>query len=163
MASSVRSTIGSVTRSPAGVGDEDVDPTEVVDRAVDDRLARLPLLDVAGDEVHAIPGVEFGERALGLGRIAAVHDDECSLVEEPLRDAETDASRPTGDTGNAPVQYSHDNPLMPLGRAVRSGTVQRRRCAQESEMPDSGASPHSDGGVSKSPRNTILIEVIARW
>ncbi len=115
-----------MARGAAGVGDEDVDPPEVLDRAVDDRLARLALLDVTGDEVDAIAGVQCGERLLRLARVATVDDDERSLVEEPLRDAEADASRPTGDTGNAPVQYSHDHPLMSLGRSVWHRTTSAR-------------------------------------
>ena len=113
-----------VSGAATGVGDEDVDPAEVLDRAVDDRLAVLTLLDVTGDEVHPIAGVQLGERLLGLLRVAAVDDDLRAFVEEPLGDAEADASRPAGDAGNTPVEYSHVNPHRCLRRAPYNvGTI----------------------------------------
>ena len=45
-----------------------------------------------------------------FARVATVDDDHRPLVQKPLRNPETDPSRPTGDTGNAPVEHSHDNP-----------------------------------------------------
>jgi len=47
-----------VPRGATGVGDEDVDPAEVIDGAVDDRLTVLSLLDITGDEVDPVTGIE---------------------------------------------------------------------------------------------------------
>ena len=93
-----------------GVRDQDVDAAEALDRAVDDRLARLALLDVSGDEVDPIAGVQLGEGLLGLVRVAPVDDHRRPFVEKSLGDAEADASSPTRDAGNAPVKYTHVNP-----------------------------------------------------
>jgi hypothetical protein len=71
---------------------QDVNATEVGNSSINDGLAVGPLLDVSGDEVHVGTGVQFIKSALSLGFIATINNNFGALIEEGLRNSESDTS-----------------------------------------------------------------------
>jgi hypothetical protein len=60
--------------------------------SINDGLAVFALLDVSGDEVHIGTSVQFIKSALSLGFIATIDNYFGTLIEEGLRDSESDTS-----------------------------------------------------------------------
>ena len=95
----------------AGVVDHDVDAAELLDGRVDDPLAVLADLGVAGDEHGGVAGVHLLEGLLALLLVAAVDDDLGALPDERLGDRPPDASGTAGDGRDLPLQLHRRCPL----------------------------------------------------
>ena len=95
---------------PARVVDHDVDAAEVLDRGVDNPLAVLSLLDVAGNEDGRVAGVYLGEGLATLFLASPVDDDLGTLANERLGDRPADAPSATGDGGDLSFELHDDVP-----------------------------------------------------
>jgi hypothetical protein len=127
-------------RRTTGVVDEDVEPTELLDRGGDDLggCARVHQID------HHMAEVLAGERVDVRVALAGDRDDLRALLEECAGDGEANALRGTGDDGDVLGQLQIDDVGAPLrvrvsgptgpglspssrGRRLRSGGNRTRR------------------------------------
>ncbi len=87
----------SAGRPEAGVGEDDVDPAEPLDRRRGERLVLVPLGDVAGLDHDVVAAAEIGGK-LVEGLLSAGREDEPVAVgEEALRGGGSDARAGSGD------------------------------------------------------------------
>ena len=88
-----------------------VDPAELVDHPLHGGLGGGRVDDVAADadRAGAVGELEAAGGLLGGGLVEVEDRDGGALAREALRDAEADASRCSGDDGDAAVVATHED------------------------------------------------------
>lgn len=92
-------------RVRTGIGDADVDASQLCDGLIDSRTDRCLVGDIARDRQGASAvGFDALHRGGGLGRVPGPHGNGGPGHGHPLREPEADAPVPTGDDRDLPAE-----------------------------------------------------------